>query len=112
VVNEGGTGARARVQGVEICGKTGTAQLASNEALRAMKPGETLKDNAWFVGFAPREFPEIAVVALVEGGLHGSTAAAPIARDIIKTYFDKKTNRQPPQVLARDGATAGDTGNR
>jgi len=112
VVNEGGTGARAAVKGLEICGKTGTAQLASSEALKSMKPGEALKDNAWFVGFAPREFPEIAVVALVEGGLHGSTASAPIARDIIKTYFDKKAKRQPPQMLARDSAAAGDTGDR
>lgn len=111
VVNEGGTGARARVAGIEICGKTGTAQLASNDALRAMKPGEALKDNAWFVGFAPREFPEIVVVALVEGGLHGSTAAAPIARDIIKTYFDKKASRLPTQMVARQAAPAtGDGG--
>ena len=72
VVNEGGTGGARRVQGLEICGKTGTAQLASNEALKTMKAEGDLKDNAWFVGFAPREFPEIVVVALVEGGLHGS----------------------------------------
>ncbi len=100
VVNEGGTGARAKVQGVEICGKTGTAQLASNEVLKAQRGNEDLKDNAWFVGFAPRENPEIVVAALVEGGLHGATAAAPIARDVIKTYFDKKSNRQPGQLLA------------
>ncbi len=101
VVNEGGTGARARVAGIEICGKTGTAQLASNEALKAMKGGDEMKDNAWFVGFAPRESPEIVVAALVEGGLHGSTAAAPIARDVIKTYFDKKAARQPAPMVAR-----------
>ncbi|MCC7175867.1 MAG: penicillin-binding protein 2 [Bryobacterales bacterium] len=102
VVNEGGTGARARIQGVELCGKTGTSQLASNEALRALGTSEALKDNAWFVGFAPREFPEIAVVALVEGGLHGSTAAAPVVRDLVKTYFDKKASRQPYPMLARE----------
>jgi len=112
VVNEGGTGGRARIEGVELCGKTGTAQLASSDALRTMKAGEALKDNAWFVGFAPREFPEIAVVALVEGGLHGSTAAAPVVRDIVKTYFDKKASRQPSPTLAREGAGAGDAGNR
>ncbi len=110
VVNEGGTGARARIEGVELCGKTGTAQLASNEALRSMKDGELLKDNAWFVGFAPREFPEIAVVALVEGGMHGSTAAAPVVRDVIRTYFDKKSSRQPRPVLARDATAAADAG--
>ena len=90
VVNEGGTGRRAQVAGIEICGKTGTAQFASNAVLKGTRLGQELKDNAWFVGFAPRQNPEIVVVALVEGGLHGATAAAPIARDIIKTYFDKK----------------------
>jgi penicillin-binding protein 2 len=105
VVNEGGTGGRARVPGIEICGKTGTAQLASNELLKTLKGDAALKDNAWFVGFAPRDVPEIVVAALVEGGLHGSTASAPIARDVIKAHFDKKTNRQPSQLLARGPET-------
>jgi penicillin-binding protein 2 len=101
VVNEGGTGARARVPGIEICGKTGTAQLASNDLLKSLKGDQAMKDNGWFVGFAPRDNPEIVVVALWEGGLHGSTAS-PIARDVIKAYFDKKANRQPAQLLAQD----------
>jgi penicillin-binding protein 2 len=48
-----------------------------------------MKDNAWFVGFAPRGAPEIVVVALFEHGEHGQFAAA-IVRDVIKAYFDKK----------------------
>jgi penicillin-binding protein 2 len=48
-----------------------------------------MKDNAWFVGFAPRDNPEIVVVALWEHGVHGQFAAA-IVRDVIKAYFDKK----------------------
>ena len=48
-----------------------------------------MKDNGWFVGFAPRDNPEIVVVTLVEAGLHGNLAA-PISRDVIKAYFDKK----------------------
>ncbi len=89
VVNDGGTGIRAQIPGVSVCGKTGTAQLASNALLRSTKLGETLKDNAWFVGFAPQENPEIVVAALFEGGEHGNLAA-PIVRDVIKAYFDKK----------------------
>ena len=105
VVNEDGTGTRARLPGlVEVCGKTGTAQLASNEVLKGTKLGEQLKDNAWFVGFAPRESPEIVVVTLVEGGLHGSTAAAPVARDVIRAYFEKKTKGSPLPLMAREGA--------
>jgi penicillin-binding protein 2 len=49
-----------------------------------------MKDNAWFVGFAPRSAPEIVVVALFENGEHGNLAA-PIVRDVMKAYFDKKT---------------------
>ncbi len=93
VVNEGGTGGRARIPGLELCGKTGTAQLASNEVLKGTKLGQKLKDNAWFVGFAPRQNPEIVVVALFEGGEHGQYAA-PIVRDVIKAYFDKKARIQ------------------
>jgi penicillin-binding protein 2 len=48
-----------------------------------------MRDNAWFVGFAPRDNPEIVVAALFEHGGHGQFAAA-IVRDVIKAYFDKK----------------------
>jgi penicillin-binding protein 2 len=100
VVNEGGTGGRARLPGLDVCGKTGTSQLASNEYLKGSKAGHAMKDNAWFVGFAPRQAPEIVVVALFEGGEHGHFAA-PIVRDVIKAYFDKKARKQVPQQLAR-----------
>ena len=89
VVNEGGTGVRARLPNVEVAGKTGTAQLASNDYLKGTSAGRKLKDNAWFVGFAPRHAPEIVVVALFEHGEHGQLAA-PIVRDVMKAYFDKK----------------------
>jgi len=96
VVNEGGTGVRARLPGIEVCGKTGTAQLASNELLKGSSYGASHKDNAWFVGFAPREAPEIVVVALFENGEHGQLAA-PIVRDVMKAYFDKKARLSQPQ---------------
>ena len=89
VVNEaGGTGGRARLSGVEVCGKTGTAQLASNEFLR--KGGKAPKDNAWFVGFAPPEHPEIVVAGLYEGGEKSYYTAA-LVRDVLKAWLDKKT---------------------
>ncbi|HTS25137.1 MAG TPA: penicillin-binding protein 2 [Bryobacteraceae bacterium] len=91
VVNEGGTGGRARLPYVEVCGKTGSAQLASNEYVKAAgaAKSEELKDNAWFEGFAPRAAPEIVVVALFEHGYRGQFAA-PIVRDVLAAYFDKK----------------------
>jgi penicillin-binding protein 2 len=93
VVNEGGTGVRARIPGYDVAGKTGTAQLASAEFTKA-RPGEReYKDNAWFVGAVPRLNPEIVVVALFEHGEHGNLAA-PIVRDVLKAYLDKQIRRQ------------------
>jgi penicillin-binding protein 2 len=98
VVNEpGGTGGRARLPGIDVCGKTGSAQLVSNSAIKAgFKVAEDMKDNAWFVGFAPRDNPEIVVAALFENGVHGQLAA-PIVRDVLKAYFDKKARLAQPQ---------------
>ena len=89
VVNEGGTGGRARLPGIEVCGKTGSAQLASNDFVKSSGGGRNLKDNAWFVGFAPRQHPEIVVAALWDHGEHGQFAAG-LVRDVMKAYFDKK----------------------
>jgi penicillin-binding protein 2 len=102
VVNEGGTGASAAIAGITVSGKTGSAQLISNELAKSNKAlAETMQDNGWFVGFAPRDNPEIVVAVLVESGLHG-TSSAPIARDVIKAYFDKKTrmSRMAPLDMA------------
>src|SRR5271165_4860632 len=99
VVNEGGTGTGAMIPGLNVCGKTGTAQVVSKDLAKLRHDVDT-KDNAWFVGFAPRESAEIVVVALLEkSGQHGA-AAAPIVRHVIKAYFDKKArlNRIKPAV--------------
>jgi penicillin-binding protein 2 len=87
VVNEGGTGVRAQLKGIEVCGKTGSAQTASNEYAKTHR-GQAI-DNSWFVGFAQRNNPEIVVAALFQGGEHGMLSA-PIVRDVIKAYYDKK----------------------
>jgi penicillin-binding protein 2 len=94
VVNEGGTGGAVKLQGIEFCGKSGSAQVMSNT--ERSKLGKSLsqnKDNAWFVGYAPRRNPEIVVTALVEGGEHGALASGPIVRDIVKAYYDKKAKK-------------------
>ena len=95
VVNEGGgTGVRGAIPGLDFCGKTGSAQLESAEKAKEMaSKGINTKENAWFVGFAPRRVPEIVVVALFEHGEHGQFAAT-IVRDVVKAYFDKKSRIQ------------------
>lgn len=101
VVNENGTATVARTDGLEICGKTGTAQLISAQGLQRLRGRQPrqLSDNAWFVGFAPRHNPEMVVAVLMEQGLHGASAA-PAARDVIRAYFEKKTRRQAGQLRA------------
>ena len=94
VVNEGGgTGTGAHDPSLDIAGKTGTAQVVSEELQKASRKGE-YKNNAWFIGYAPSSRPEIVVSALVMQGDH-STVAVPIARDVIKVYFEKKAARRP-----------------
>ncbi len=69
VVNEGGTAGMLKMQGIEFCGKTGSAQVMSNtERGKIGKAASKGKNNAWFVGYAPRRNPEIVVSVLVEGG--------------------------------------------
>ncbi len=92
VVNEGGTGASARIAGLDIAGKTGTAQVVS-VSLRESGHSSAFKNNAWFVGYAPSTSPEIVVAVLVMRGEH-SAVAAPVARDVIKAYFDKKAPKE------------------
>lgn len=76
-VVKNGTGSGARISGVTVAGKTGTAE------------NETNKDHAWFVGYAPAEAPSIAVAVLLEydGGAGGSNAA-PIARRVMQKYLN------------------------
>jgi penicillin-binding protein 2 len=101
VVNAGGTGARAMIPGVDVCGKTGSAQRVSRKFAQASDDPRLL-DDGWFVGFAPCGEPEIVVTALWENSEHGYLAG-PIVRDVIKAYFDKKTRLEWSR-RQRDGA--------
>jgi penicillin-binding protein 2 len=81
--------------------------VISEQGLKRAGKQSDLNDNAWFVGFAPRQNPEIVVSVLVQGGQHGATAAAPIARDVVKAYYDKKQGRIPPQQLTTQAVPPG-----
>lgn len=91
VVNESGTGWRAGLPRVGVSGKTGTAQVASMSNLSETDDDdrpEHLRNHAWFVGYAPRENPELALAILVEHGGQGGRTAAPIAQKIFQAYFE------------------------
>jgi penicillin-binding protein 2 len=97
VVNGYGTGGNARLQGYDVSGKTGTAQVISLDAAKALK-GRTdldLRDNGWFVFFAPRDNPQIAGVVFTEHGEHGANAAL-ISHHVMDTFFAKKEGRPMP----------------
>ncbi len=84
-VNGEGTGYRTAIPGRNICGKTGTAQVVSKEPDRRLP--ESLRDHAWFAGFAGRDNSEIAVVVFVEHGGKGGVVAAPLAKEIFEAYY-------------------------
>jgi penicillin-binding protein 2 len=97
VVNEGGgTAYHLRLANIDLCGKSGTAQLMSYDAANRLG---TKKMDGWFVGFAPRRNPEIVVAAIVQDTLeHGGEAAGPVVRDIVKMYYDKKAAHNQQQA--------------
>ena len=83
VVKEG-TGAAARIPGLEVAGKTGTAQtIAKSDSAKG-------QDHAWFASFAPADDPQMVVVVFVERGGHGGDVAAPVARKIYEAFFLQK----------------------
>ena len=85
--NDGGTGQGARVDGFDVCGKTGSTQTMSREAAeRLARAGRVIKTHSWFSGFAPRVGPKIVVTVLVEYGGGGGAMAAPVAGRIFDLY--------------------------
>jgi penicillin-binding protein 2 len=98
VVNQGGTGGRARLVGYDVSGKTGSAQVISNTGrVAAGRTSKDLRDHGWFVFFAPRDHPTVAGVVFLEHGIHGSNAAA-VAHHILETFFAKKEGHPLPPV--------------
>ena len=98
VVNAAGTGVRGRLAGRDVSGKTGTAQVISNEGRQKAKgSGRDLRDHGWFVFFAPKDNPEIAGAIFGEHSEHGYLAA-PIAKHVIETYFAKKEGTPLPPL--------------
>src|SRR5262249_14277088 len=88
-------GGRARIPNHDVSGKTGTAQVISNQGRAAARTTKDLRDNGWVVFFAPRDVPQIAGVVFLEPGIHGPNAAS-VAHHILDTFFAKQEDRALP----------------
>ncbi|MBP1654817.1 MAG: penicillin-binding protein 2, partial [Bacteroidetes bacterium] len=84
VMEPGGTGGLARIPGIQVAGKTGTAQNPHGP------------DHAWFVGFAPFDHPRIAMAVLVENAGYGGAFAAPIAGKCMERYLSRHASPASP----------------
>ena len=111
-VNEvGGTAYKARISGVDLSGKTGSAQVSHK-----VRAGEELenvwyfnRDHAWFAGYHPSTTPEVAVVVLIEHGGAGGKHAAPVAFEIIKAYQKIREQERSDARRPRDQGARGGT---
>jgi penicillin-binding protein 2 len=109
VVNvSGGTAFEVRDSGLDVAGKTGTAQTGyvakpeDNPRLAAF----LAQHHAWFAAFSPAKAPEVAVVVLVEHGGYGPTVAAPAAFEVLREYHRLAAVRTggtppPPKVIPK-----------
>jgi penicillin-binding protein 2 len=94
-----GTAPSAHIPGIDIAGKTGSAQIVSLATRARFKDSEALAQNGWFVGFTPRRNPDIIVCVLFEGGEHGRLAAR-LATQVLKAYVDKQ-HRTPQKMVEK-----------
>ena len=84
-----GTASALKVEGIDICGKTGTAENFAKIGGVRVK----LEDHSIFVAFAPKDNPKIAIAVMVENGGYGATIAGPIASLMIEKYLRQKITR-------------------
>jgi penicillin-binding protein 2 len=104
-----GTGYAGRIVGVDLAGKTGTAQV-SHVTPRSVDPNREWyfnRDHAWFAGYSPSASPEIAIVVLIEHGGGGGKNAVPVAMRVVRDWQKMKEDR----LAARAAGTPQAKGN-
>jgi penicillin-binding protein 2 len=110
-----GTAHKAKLDGITVCGKTGTAQVikeAQGVHIDEDKLPLKYRDHAIFIAFAPKDNPKIAVACIIEHGGHGGAAAAPIVHDVMAKYFELNppdaapppADKIPPDTTTYNGA--------
>jgi penicillin-binding protein 2 len=106
VAEKEGTAHAGTVEGADMAGKTGTAQV-SHGTPRGVDPGKVWyfnRDHAWFAGYAPAEAPEIAIVVLVEHGGGGGKNAVPVASRVVRDWQKLREQRKNPDKVSRESA--------
>ncbi len=95
IMEKEGTGYKYRIDGIDMAGKTGTAQVdrATGRGVDQQKVWYFNRDHAWFAGYAPADSPEIAIVVLVEHGGGGGKNAVPVAMKVVQTWNELKQKR-------------------
>jgi penicillin-binding protein 2 len=99
VHDKDGTAYKERIEGIDMSGKTGTAQV-THVTPRGADPGKVWyfnRDHAWFAGFAPSKSPEIAIVAIIEHGGGGGKYAVPVAMRVVRDWQKLKEKRLSAQ---------------
>jgi len=105
VMSERGTGKRARVPGMAVAGKTGTAQVVSLNEASGKGGRERTRDHAWFIAYAPADAPTIAAACLIEhAGGGGGAIAAPIVGQVFDHYFHRTVGPPEPTREARNAS--------
>jgi len=115
VNNPMGTARKAAIPGIEVCGKTGTAQVVKEAAGARTKEEdlpERYRDHGWFIAYAPGNDPRIAISCVIEHGGHGGSAAAPVVRQVMLRYFQLYPPGQPlpAGTLAKAAASVPENG--
>ena len=101
-VIERGTAKIARIKGIEVCGKTGTAEnFTKIDGVRTQ-----LTDHSVFIAFAPKEDPKIAIAVFIENGYWGGRWAAPIASLMLEQYINKEVKRSWLEKRMVEGSLA------